>query len=241
MIRSVTAVVTFHREGEYARTALASIERCRAYAEKRGLSVNFAMTLDNGDATTEEAIVSHGGLRDDDRLFHIDLRDLSLSRNYAIAHSASDVVATFDGDDLFSENWLYEAVSAIKQHGPATIVHPELIVAFGGWTAYWYQMNQSDPRFRPESLLSINHWNACSAARREVFERCPYVCARVGESGFGFEDWHWNCETIAAGYVHRVAPRTLRAERRKLSGSLNVGHQDAGAVIRRTAMFDRVP
>lgn len=238
MQKHVSAIITFHREGELAKAALTSIERCRAYAEQRGVQVSLSMTLDGGDAATEDAIRSHPALRTSDRLHCIEVGDLSLSRNYAVAHSDGDVVATFDGDDLFSENWIYEACVVIHHFGASTIVHPQLIVAFGALDAYWYQIDQVDSRFRPESLFSFNHWNACAVAPRKTFERCPYQCARVGESGFGFEDWHWNCETIAAGYVHRVAPRTFRAERRKRSGSLNIGHQNAGAVIRPTPFFD---
>lgn len=238
MEKSVSAIVTFHREGDLAAAALTSIERCRIYAEQRGVYTNLLMTLDNGDAVTENVIRSHPALRKSDQLYCLDVGDLSLSRNYAIAHSSSDVIATFDGDDLFSENWIYEACAVIDRFGVSTIVHPQLIVAFGVLNAYWYQISQSDSRFHSESLFSFNHWNACAIAPREAFECCPYLCARVGEAGFGFEDWHWNCETMAAGYVHRVAAKTFRAERRKQSGSLNEDHQNAGAVIRPCAFFD---
>jgi hypothetical protein len=139
---------------------------------------------------------------------------------------------------LFSENWLLEAVRSVRENGPSTIVHPQWMIAFGTWDAYWEQLDQTDPRFLPETLVSMNHWNACALARREVFAACPYVLARVGQSGFGFEDWHWNCETMAHGYVHRVAPQTFRLERRKAEGSLNVAHQQHAALVRPSTFFD---
>lgn len=234
----VSAVVTFHRERELVVPTLHAIERVRRYAEAGGLRMELVMTLDGDDAETEQAILSHPALRDGDVLHRVALFDLSLCRNYAIERARGEFVATLDGDDLFSENWVAEAVRTIIQYGPATIVHPQMMIAFGTWHAYWEQIDQTDARFLPETLMSFNHWNACSVARRDVFVQCPYVYARVGESGFGFEDWHWNCETIARGYVHRVVPHTFRLERRKAEGSLNMAHQSHAAILRPSAFFD---
>lgn len=234
----VSAVVTFHRERELAVPTLHAIERARRFAEARGLEVELVMTLDGGDAETEQAVISHPAFRAGDALHRVEMFDLSLCRNYAIEHSRGEFVATLDGDDLFSENWLAAAAENIVDHGALTIVHPQLMIAFGTWQAYWEQIDQTDARFLPETLMSFNHWNACAVARREVFVRCPYVYARVGETGFGFEDWHWNCETISMGYVHRVAQRTFRLERRKAQGSLNIAHQSHAAILRPSAFFD---
>ncbi len=237
-VNHVSAVVTFHRERELVAATLHSVERMRRFAEGRGLTVELVMTLDGGDAETRDAVLSHPVLRTCDVLHEIDVSDLSLSRNFAIEQADGQYVAILDGDDLFSENWITAAVQFIRVHGPQTIAHPHLLVAFGDWRAFWYQIDQTSERFRPESLLSLNHWNACSVALRRTFVHCPYECSRVGESGFGFEDWHWNCETIARGYVHRVVPETFRLERRKSQGSLNVAHQQHAAVIKPSGFFD---
>lgn len=234
----VSAVVTFHRERELAIATLHAVGRMRDYAERSGLRVELVMTLDGDDAETARAVLSHPVLRDGDVLHRVDLHDLSLCRNHAVGKARGEFVATLDGDDLFSENWLAAAVEAIVQYGPATIVHPQLMIAFGTWNGFWEQIDQTDRRFLPETLVSLNHWNACAVARREIFVRNPYVMARVGESGFGFEDWHWNCETIASGCIHRVVPHTFRLERRKAEGSLNVAHQSHAAILRPSAFFD---
>lgn len=236
--RRVSAVVTFHRERELVTPTLHAIERMRQFAEARGLEVRLVMTLDGDDVATRAAVRSHPALRADDVLHEVDFHDLSLCRNFAIAHADGDYVATLDGDDLFSENWISAAVDCIATNGPQTICHPHLLVAFGGWQAFWYQIDQTSEQFKPATLMALNHWNACSVALRRVFLHCPYAVARVGASGFGFEDWHWNCETIAHGYVHRVVPHTFRLERRKLEGSLNVAHQQHAATLRPSRFFD---
>ncbi len=234
----VSGVVTFHRERELAVPTLHAIGRTRRHAEACGLRMELVVTLDVSDAETAAAVRSHPAIRASDHIYRIDVRDLSLSRNYAIEKARGEYVAIFDGDDLFSENWVAAAVTQIERHGSHAIVHPQLMIAFGAWSAYWYQVDQADARFQPESFVAFNHWNACSVARRAVYRECPYVCARVGEAGFGFEDWHWNCETMARGYRHHVAAHTLRLERRKGAGSLNAAHQGQHAVIRPSRFFD---
>lgn len=236
----VSAVITMHGEGILAHRTLLSIQRCREYAEARGLRTEFVITLDNATAETRRVVTSHPALRDDDQVHEVNFRDLSLSRNFAIEKARGEYVGTFDGDDYFSKNWIERCVRGIEENGPTTIYHPELMVAFGALNAYWWQPDQLGKYYTPECLLTMNLWNACAFAKRSVFVAYPYQVSRPGESGFGYEDWLWNCDTIAAGYVHRTAPETIRFERRKSNGSLNVAHQRTGAVIRPSAFFDQV-
>lgn len=233
----VSAIITFHSEGVLAHPTLHSIERCRQYAEDHGISVEFVITLDNADAETRRVVKNHPALRKSDYVHEVNFRDLSSCRNFAIERSSGRYVGTFDGDDYWTKNWILRCVEQLRKEGGDRIFHPELMLAFGGWNAYWWQIDQLGEFYRPEALLTLNYWNACAFAAREVFEQCPYEVSRVGEAGFGYEDWHWNCETIARGYVHRVARGTARYERRKDGGSLNIAHQQAGAVIKPTRFF----
>ena len=237
-IRDVSAVITFHGEGVLGHPTLHSIERCRRYAEGQGINVEFVVTLDNADDETRRVVMNHPAIRDSDQIHQVNFRDLSSCRNFAVEKSRGRYIGTFDGDDYFSKNWISRCVELLREEGDMRIFHPELMLAFGGWNAYWWQVDQLEEYYRPGALLTTNYWNACAFAARRAFEECPYHVSRVGEAGFGFEDWHWNCETIAGGYVHRLARGTARFERRKEGGSLNVAHQRAGAVIRPTRFFD---
>ena len=64
----VSAVITMHGEGILAHRTLLSIQRCREYAEARGLRTEFVITLDNATAETRRVITSHPALRDDDQV-----------------------------------------------------------------------------------------------------------------------------------------------------------------------------
>jgi hypothetical protein len=236
----VSAVITFHREGSLAHPTLLSIERCRRYAEGVGVSVEFVITLDNADAETVRVVSDHSVLRDCDQIHQVSYGDLSTCRNHAVTHARGHYIGTFDGDDYFSANWIERCVQMVRAEGEGNVFHPEIIVAFGAQNVFWRQVDQTSEFFRPGALLTSNYWNACAFAARSVFESCPYDASRVGEAGFGFEDWHWNCETLARGYVHRLAPGTVRFERRKDEGSLNVAHQQVDAVIRPSLFFDQL-
>lgn len=234
----VSAVITFHKEGLLAHPTLHSIERCRRYAEStRGVATEFVITLDRADDETKRVVYAHPAIRQSDAVFEVDFGDLSLCRNFAIEKSHGRYIGTFDGDDFWTKNWIARCVELIELWGENCILHPELMLAFGEWNAYWYQIDQLGESYRPGTLLTTNYWNACAFAQRKVFEECLYEESRVGQAGFGYEDWHWNCETIAKGFVHRVATETARYERRKEGGSLNVAHQRAGATIKPSRFF----
>jgi len=236
----VSAVITMHAEELLAHTTLRSVERCRNHAERNGLNVEFVITLDNPSEETRRVVTEHPDLRPLDQVHEVSFRDLSTCRNFAVEHARGRYIGTFDGDDYWSENWITRCVESIVDEGGSRIFHPEVTIAFGAWNAYWWQVDQLGEGYREGTLLTMNYWNACAFAAKEVFKHCPYHVSRVGEAGFGYEDWHWNCETIAEGYVHRPALGTARFERRKEGGSLNVAHQRAGAIIRPTKLFDRV-
>ena len=239
MSSDIAAIVTLHREAYLAVPTLRSLQRAANHARANGLGVDFVLVLDRADSDTSRLAYEFAQEEAATTVLAVDVGDLSSARNHGIAHTDADCIAVHDGDDLWSTNWLLASHERLQEAGPQTILHPELTMPFGAWNAYLWQVDQSDAaHFRPHALLTVNLWNACSFAHRRAFVEHPYQVSRVGEAGFGYEDWHWNCETIAAGYVHRPAPRTVRFERRKASGSLNLAHQAARATIRPSRFFE---
>jgi glycosyltransferase involved in cell wall biosynthesis len=236
---NITALVTLHREGCLAQPTLRSLHHCAEYARRAGFSTEILAVLDSADAETRRVAqtfaTDHAGVS----LLDVDVRDLSLARNAGVQAARGEMLATHDGDDLYSENWLAASAGELARRERA-ILHPELMVLFGESTYFFWQFDQTDSAlYRPHAMLRVNFWNACSFAPRSTYLDHPYLVARVGE-GYGFEDWHWNCETIAAGHVHGVTPQTVRFERRKTSGSLNNAHTAAGSLIRPSRFFDQL-
>ncbi|WP_445363940.1 glycosyltransferase [Microbulbifer sp. ANSA003] len=169
-------------------------------------------------------------------MLEVNLGDLGESRNHLIGVAESDFVGTFDGDDYFSENWITQAVK-LAAANELYICHPEIIITFGKEKQWWRQPDQIADRVAKEVLLKLNPWNACMVTNLALAKEVPYQPVAV-ESGLGFEDWHWNAETMSLGKIHRSVPKTVRYERRKVFGSLCKSHEDGGATIGRSKMFD---
>jgi glycosyltransferase involved in cell wall biosynthesis len=237
----VSVIITFHQEGLLAHKSLLSLSRCRIAAEQAGVSVEVIATLDCPDAETERVVRGYDAPGKPDVLLPLDVGDLGLARNKAIQAASGHWVLICDGDDYLSENFISRCAQAASDFGEKAILHPHLVVLFDGWNAISWQSGDDDPAFDPACLLVCNPWNSCSFARRSLYTDIPYVLARPGESGFGYEDWHWNCETLSRGHPHRIAEDTVHYVRRKAHGSLNAAHERHHALIPRTRLFGFMP
>lgn len=237
----VSVVITFHHEGLLAHKSLLALSRCRKAAEQAGFDVEVIATLDRPDATTERVVRSYGLPGRPDVLLPLDVGDPGQARNSAVQAAAGQWVLVCDGDDYLSEDFILRCLQCARDHGGEVILHAELVVFFDGWNAICWQIGDDVPDFDPACMLVCNPWNSCSFARRAIYADIPYVLARPGKSGFGFEGWHWNCETLSRGYSHRIAEGTVHYVRWKGHGSLNAAYERHDALIPRTHLFDFVP
>jgi glycosyltransferase involved in cell wall biosynthesis len=237
----VSVVITFHREGLLAHRSLLSLSRCRTAAEQAGIRVEVVAALDRPDMETERVVRGYDAPGKPDILLPLDVGDLGLARNNAIQAASGHWVLICDGDDYLSENFILRCTQVAAESGGEVILHAQLVVLFDESNAISWQTGDDDPAFDPACLLVCNPWNSCSFARRDLYAAIPYVLARPGESGFGYEDWHWNCETLSRGHPHRVAEGTVHYVRKKAQGSLNAAHERHYALIPRTRLFGFVP
>ncbi|MBY6189164.1 glycosyltransferase family 2 protein [Microbulbifer agarilyticus] len=232
----ISAVTTFHREGYLAQITLNSIERCRDYCEQRGLKVELVFVLDRADALTNKLVREHSCVKAGDVLIEASNGDLGLSRNLGISKAGGEFIAILDGDDLYSESWLFDSVEFIKARGNHIICHPEMVVNFGMYNSYCQQVDQESEEFDVDGLFATNFWTAWVVAHRDVFQQVEYAKSDHLTSGFGHEDWHWNCETIHRGYIHKLVPETCGFYRRK-TVSLLSEQLSKRVHIRKTSLF----
>lgn len=237
----VSVVITFHHEGLLAHKSLLALSRCRNAAEQGGIVVEIIATLDRPDAATERVVRAYDLPGKPDVLLPLDVGDPGQARNSAIQAATGHWVLICDGDDYLSENFILRCLQSAQDHGDKVILHAELVVLFDGWNAISWQTGDNDPAFDPACMLVCNPWNSCSFARRSIYADIPYVFAHPSESGFGFEGWHWNCETLSRGYPHRISEGTVHYARRKGHDSLNAAYEHDHALIPRTRLFDLVP
>jgi hypothetical protein len=161
---------------------------------------------------------------------------MGLSRNSGVAFSRGRFIAFSDADNLYSRNWLTDALERLIGGGHHEILHPAIILNFEAKNVIWRLMSSEDPSFDPRGMVEHNYWDAVCIAPREAFEQFPYAPSSAGP-GFGPEDWHWNCETLAGGWQHNPVPRTAMFYRVKVTGSLALHHENSGALLAPTTLL----
>ena len=237
MVVDLSVIVTFHREGILAHTTLRSYTASRALARASGLAVEFVLVLDNADFLTRDIVVSHPELDGTELIVESHSGDAALARNIGISKASGRYICTLDGDDIISRDYMQRHVEFALVSPDHFILHPEFVVSCGMYNAFNWQIDQRGQYYSRDSLLSINPWISAVFGAREVFVEVPYAACYPSTTGFGYEDWYWNCETTAAGYVHVTVPATAYFYRRKLAGSVNEASRAMQVVMPPSRLF----
>ncbi|WP_050029572.1 glycosyltransferase [Verrucomicrobium sp. BvORR034] len=232
---SISVVITFHNEGAYAHRTLNGLELMCQSAAGHGLQVELLCALDNADPLTARIVSQHPLVTRLGRCLEMRHGDVGSSRNHAIDQASGDYVAILDGDDLYSPRWLALAHHRCRQFEWPVIVHPERIVSFGILKGMATVFDTTCGDLNEISPLTANRWIVTSFAPRSVYQCLPYTATDTGRTGFGFEDWHWNCETLAAGLHHVTAAETALFYRRR-PDSMVMQQLGQRAIIRPTAL-----
>jgi hypothetical protein len=119
-------------------------------------------------------------------------------------------------------------------------VHPAIVASFGAQYSLLKVLNQESDVVANEILLTHNPWGSSILVAKRAIEECPYQRANVKETGFGYEDWHWNLEMLARGYIFVTAPDTALYYRRN-PDSMAARMARANAIVRPSAFFRRPP
>jgi hypothetical protein len=164
-------------------------------------------------------------------IFEVNCESLSLSRNFGITKAKGRYVSILDGDDLYSESWLKNAIDDLEARR-FDIAHPEFFIGFP-FDAYMRKVEIDATS--SIKIFESNQWPALLMASKEIFTKIPYV---KDEGQFDYQDWLWNCETIHAGYRHGFVENTLIAIRQKLpEKSLWQKSFKGNKVVRPNALF----
>jgi glycosyltransferase involved in cell wall biosynthesis len=223
----ITAVLNVHREGDLARGSLSSIATARQAAEAAGVVVEVLAVADCSDGATLDTIACLPGVH----ILRTDVDDLGLARNAGVAAAMGRYVAFLDGDDLWGPSWLLSAYQAAIANAGAVIWHPEASLYFGPQQQPWWLIQPDMETIEGDwvTLGVRNQWTSLSFGLRDTYLQVPYRRTDLA-AGFGKEDWSWNSEVVAHGYLHKPVPGTAHLVRVR-DGSLVRRTDAAGALM----------
>ncbi len=213
----ITAVITAHREGLLAAPSIKSFSCAVANARNTGLTVETLFVLDRPDDVTRAIFEETSEIAG--RIVIGDGGDPASTRNLAVQEANGQYIAFLDGDDLWGSNWLREAHAFCEDAVKETIAHSEVNFVFGDQRLLWWHVDSEARTFDPGYLRIGNYWDALIFAKRDILLKYPYVCNDL-KAGYGHEDWHWNCVTLAAGIAHRPVPGTIHMKRKRLGSQM---------------------
>ena len=239
MIPALSVVVTFHAEELFAHASLWSILQARQAALHAGHAVELVFVLDFAQAATSRVVKNHPALQGDERMLLTEHGDPGLARNTGVEVASAPWVCTLDGDDLVSLNYFLQHIDAMQGAAPNLVLHPEWVICFGKERRCTQQIDQRSAEFSVDMLLQHNPWVSAVCARKDTFRSIPYRGCKPQSTGFGYEDWHWNCETLAAGCQHHTVGGAAYFYRLKEQGSVNAASNALEVIMPPSALFGR--
>lgn len=212
MAFDLTCVITAHREGRISLPSLHSFDIAVSEANAAGLSVETLYYLDDPDYLTRELFKRH--VQSDESITELSLKDQGLVRNHAARKAKGHYIAFLDADDLWARAWLVEAIAFLTPLGGKVIAHPEYNYFFESSSSIFCHVDCESKAFDLDLLRLVNYWDALCICETEVYRNFPFG-ERAVDAGWAYEDWYWNCETMASGYAHKIVPGTIIFKRRQ--------------------------
>jgi glycosyltransferase involved in cell wall biosynthesis len=226
-----------HREAQYLRPALRSLDASALQARASGITVELIAVFDRPDAGTLEVfratpVPGFAQIK----TAEVDFGSLGLARNAGIDLVDGEFVWTADGDDLVSRNSIVELLRVARGHPePNVAVFMEFYVAFGD---AFHVARYFDGEYLTAADFAYDHpYTSRVFLRRSAFDDFRYRNLRV-TSGFAYEDWEFNCRLFATGFAFKVAPETILFYRQRSDSLLKHANATSARIVPHTPLFE---
>jgi glycosyltransferase involved in cell wall biosynthesis len=207
-MRTISSIITSHDEGKLVISALNSVLENIKKVDFEYCEILIG--LDNPDVKTQQALNSYICDSKIINKYIFNFNDVGLMRQKMLKLSKYEYVSFLDADDLWGDNWLFEA-SKFSAKNPNAVLHPDLTIFFDKEIKYVRKNPDSTSRkFKKELLIFENVWTSSFITPRWVMEKFPMKSGNTSDesSPYAYEDWSWFRETLAEGVDHRVVKKT---------------------------------
>ncbi len=234
----ISVIMTVHKEGRLVHRSINSFKRALNFAHP--LRSEFIIIIDKPSIDTRNYFQAYP---DNDILEYVEYGDLGPSRNHGVNLAKGKYVAFVDADDLVCENWFKAAYDMLEaKQDQKIILHPEYLLFFGDMFDSNNQVSirklidSSQSHYSDYNLIEHNLWSSLCFTDRLLMKAVPYRKAR---SGFGFEDWDFNLDSIVYGARHKTVEKTVHFTRLKKTGSLDSEKQGKHSTLSPSVLFDQ--
>lgn len=211
----VTIVIFAHEEGHELHRSLVSTKR--AIEALPGESNNDILILRRGDhAPTAEWLDQHCPYP----IVRLKHDSLGIARNAAADCCQSRFVALLDGGDIWSANFLAEALAQAKalavEEQERTVWRPAATLRYADnyFDASNYKLLVTPPadETTPAALLAENPYPSSAFLSSALLREVPFP-VEDAKRGWGHVDWWWSANLAGRGAVQHPVPRTLVYQR----------------------------
>lgn len=230
----LSVIITAHHEGVIAHKTILSLSRALKPFDDDHIPYEIVVHIDNGDKATLDYFASY----EKDPRYRIlknSFGNPAESRNFAVRSAAGTYAALIDGDDLVSPNWLIDGYRSLKRHEKPVIMRPNYQIQFGGREPQDNIWLLEDSFSKEEDALIMSHWNRWPNALIAPTQTLQNIPFKPTVSGFGYEDWLFNCDTRAANIPNLVIPGSTLFYRRRDN---SVSSEHIGGILPYTELFN---
>lgn len=229
-----SVIITAHHEGILAHKTILSILRGLEPFDKKAISYEIIIHIDNGDEATKNY---YDRYKDDNRFIILEnsFGNPADSRNFGVKKARGKYATFLDGDDLVSRNWLIDGYELLAKSDEQVVLRPQYHFHFGESEELNHVWIMDDSFSKEEDALILsfyNRWTLPLIAPTEILRKYPFKPAL---NGFAYEDWLFNADIRAADIPVAVVPGTVLFYKRR-RGSVTSEH--AGGILEYSDLFD---